>query len=108
MSANFVGICFLLFMLGLLAYFLLGNEKYLPVAVFGFAMMLPCSSMFLPSKNKNALLIYTVAMALVGLVSIFLTFQNGEIFNTFSGIFIFGFVAFQWVANYMLIRDANV
>ncbi len=108
MSANFVGICFLIFILGLLAYLFLGNEKYLPVAVFGFAMMLPCSSMFLPSKNKNALMIYAVVMALVGLGSIFLSFQTGEIFNMFSAIFIIGFVAFQWVANYMLIRDTNV
>ena len=108
MSANFVGICFLIFILGLLTYLFLGNEKYLPVAVFGFAMMLPCSSMFLPSKNTNALMIYTVVMALVGLGSIFLSFQTGEIFNMFSAIFIIGFVAFQWVANYMLIRDTNV
>ena len=107
-SANFVGIGFLLFILGLMTYLFLGNEKFLPVAVFGFAMMLPCSSMFLPSKNENALMVYVVVMALVGLASIFLTFQSGEIFNMFSAIFIFGFVAFQWVANYMLIRETNV
>jgi len=108
MSANFVGISFLIFISGLLAYMLLGDEKYLPVAVFGFAMMLPCSSMFSPSKNKHALVIYTIAMALVGLGSIFITFQSGEIFNVLSTIFVLGFVAFQWVANYMVIRDTNV
>ena len=33
---------------------------------------------------------------------------TGEIFNFLTPVYIFGFIAFQWVANYLLIKDSNV
>ncbi len=93
---------------GLLLYFVLSEEKMLTIAAFGFAMMLPLGSMFSRSKNKNGLLIYTIALALVGLIAIGLTFTTGEMFNLMTGVFLFGFVAYQWVANYLAIKQDNL
>lgn len=107
MSSNFVAISLGLFFVGLLLYFMLSDEKMLTIAVFGFAMMLPLGTMFSPSKNKYGLLIYTIALAITGLIAIGLTFSTGEMFNLMTVVFIFGFVAFQWVANYMLIKEDN-
>jgi tetratricopeptide (TPR) repeat protein len=107
MSSNFVAISLGLFFVGLLLYFILSDEKMLTIAVFGFAMMLPLGTMFSPSKNKYGLLIYTIALAITGLIAIGLTFSTGEMFNLMTVVFIFGFVAFQWVANYMLIKEDN-
>ncbi len=77
----------------------------LTIAVFGFAMMLPLGSMFSPSKNKNGLLIYTITLGVVGIVAIGLTYSTGVIINLMSLFFIIGFVGFQWVANFMLIKE---
>lgn len=107
MSSDFVAISFGIFIVGLLSYFALSNEKMLTIAVFGFTMMLPFGTMFSPSKNKNRLLIYTIVLAVVGLTAIGLTFSTGELFNSMTAVFVFGFVAFQWVANYMLIKEDN-
>jgi tetratricopeptide (TPR) repeat protein len=107
MSSNFVTVSLGAFVVGLLLYFALSDEKMLTFAVFGFAMMLPLATMFSPSKNKYGLLIYTLSLAVVGLIAIGLTFATGEMFNLMTVVFIFGFVAFQWVANYMLIKEDN-
>lgn len=105
MSSNFVAVSLAVFIVGLLSYFILSDERFLVVAVFGFAMMVPFSVMFSPTKNKNALLIYAVAMVLVGVMGVFLTFSTNNMFNLMTTIFIFGFVIFQWVANFLIIKE---
>ena len=107
MSSNFVAASLGIFIAGLLLYFGLSDERFLTIAVFGFAMMLPFSVMFLPSKHKNSLLIYAVAMAFTGIVAIGLTFMTGEMFNMVTTIFIIGFIGFQWIANFLLIKEQN-
>jgi len=106
-SSNFVALGLAIFAVGLLFYFVLPDERFLSVAVFGCAMMLPCSVMFSPTKYKYSLLVYTIVMAVIGLVAIALTFMTGDIFNMVSVIFLFGFIGFQWAANFLLIRQSN-
>ncbi len=107
LSSNFVAISFVLFVVGLLLFIFMDDYVYLTIAVYGFVMMLPLSIMFSPTKYKNALLIYTIVLAALGLLSISVSFSTGNIFNGMSMIFIFGFVAFQWVANFMVIKQSN-
>jgi hypothetical protein len=107
MSSNFVAVSLGVCVLGIILYFVLSDERFLTLAAFGFAMMLPLGSMFSPSKNRYGLLAYAVALAVVGIVAIGLTFSTGEIFNGMTAIFVFGFVGFQWVANYLLIKEDN-
>lgn len=107
MSSNFVAGSLLTFVVGILAYLILSDEKFLTIAAFGFAMMLPFSVMFSDSKPKNALLIYSIVMAVIGIIAIGQIFMTGELFNLLTVIFIFGFVAFQWIANYLLIKESN-
>ena len=107
LSSSFVAISLGLFIVGLVLYFALSDQKMLTIAVFGFAMMLPLGTMFSPSKNKYGLLIYTIVLAIVGTTAIGLTFSTGEMFNSMTIVFLIGFVAFQWVANYLLIKESN-
>jgi tetratricopeptide (TPR) repeat protein len=107
MSSNFVAGSFALFTGGLLGYFILSDERFLALAVFGFAMMVPLGVMFSPSKYKHALLIYASIMAGIGMIAIALTFSSGELFNLFTVVFLFGFVAFQFLANFIMIKQAN-
>jgi hypothetical protein len=53
------------------------------------------------------MIVYGIAMAIVGFVAIGKTFSSGELYNSFSVIFIFAFVAFQWLANFFLIKQSN-
>lgn len=107
-SSNFVAISLFTSLTGVVLYFALSNTNMLSIAVFGFAMMLPLGTMFSPSKNKNGLLIYTIILAALGVSAISFTFLNGELFNLFSTLFILGFIGFQWVANFMLIKEDNL
>ena len=107
MSANFVAGSFALCACGLVGYFILTDDRFLALGAFGFAMMVPFSVMFSPSKYKYALLIYAIAMAGVGTIAVAMTFSSGELFNLFSVVFVFGFVAFQFLANFLMIRHAN-
>lgn len=106
-SSNFVAASLGIFLIGLLLYLASSDERMLAITVFGFAMMLPLGTMFRPSKNKNVLLICTIALAVVGLMSIALAFAVGEVFNLMTVVFIFGFIAFQWIANFILIKEGN-
>jgi hypothetical protein len=105
-SSNFVGGSFAVFVASLIAFFALKEESYLAISIFGFAMMVPFSVMLLPSKY-NSLLIYTVVMAITGIGAISLIFSTGEMFNILTSVFALEFVAFQWVANFLMIRANN-
>ena len=107
MSSNLVAVSLGICVVGLLLYFLLPDERMLAVAAFGFVMMLPLGTMFSPSKNRYVLLTLTVALAAAGAIAIGLVFSTGEIYNMMTLVFIFGFVVFQWTANYMLIKEDN-
>lgn len=106
MSSNFIGVSVVIFLTGLALYIFLSGDKYLAIAVYGFAMMVPYSVMFIPSKY-NSLFIYTIVMAVVGLAAVWLTFAINNIENILSIAFFAGFIAFQWLANFLVIRSNN-
>jgi tetratricopeptide (TPR) repeat protein len=107
MSANFVAASFGIFLVGIVLYLVTRNDQFIPVAAFGFAMMLPFSVMFSTSKRKYLLLGYTILMGVIGITAIALAFSTGDVFNFMTVLFIFSFIAFQWIANFLLIREDN-
>lgn len=107
MSSNFVAISFAAFIVGSILTFLLSDERFLSIAIFGFAMMLPLGIMFSPSKYKNALFIYTICMAITGILAIGSTFVTGELYSLLALAFVMGFIGFQWVANFLMIKEDN-
>ena len=104
MSSNFVALSLGLSLIGVILYLIRADEKMLSIAAFGFAMMLPLGSMLSETKNKYGLILYTIALAGIGLAAIAMTFSTGNLFNSLTIIFIFGFIGFQWVANYLIIK----
>lgn len=106
-SSNFVAISLAVFVIGLLLYLILSDQRFLAVAVFGFAMMVPFGSMFSSKAKRKPFLIYAVAMAVIGLAAVSLTFITGELFNPMSVVFMLGFIGFQWIANFILIKENN-
>jgi tetratricopeptide (TPR) repeat protein len=106
-SSTLVAISLATCIAGIAGYAILRDESYLAIAAFGFAMMLPFGVMFSPSRYKNSLLIYAISLAVVGLLAIGITFSTGQLFHGLSTIFIFGFIAFQWIANFLIIGADN-
>ncbi len=107
LNSNFVGLSLLTFIAGIILYAVLRNEAFLAVAVFGFGMMVPFASMFKDSKNKMVFLFYPIVMLVVGVFGVYLTFTTGELFNTWNVAFIIALIAYQWLANFFLIKEGN-
>lgn len=107
MSSNFVGISGIIFLLGIIFFFITGDMRWLPVGIFGLAMMIPLSQMFSRVKSKFLYWSYTGFLLISGLVAILTTFRTGLIVNFSSTIFLFGIFGFQILANYLMIRADN-
>jgi tetratricopeptide (TPR) repeat protein len=105
-SSNFVAVSLAVCLTGLVLYILSSDIRYLLVAAYGFAMMVPLGMMFIPAKY-NAFMIYTIAMAVVGLATLGAAFALSPAFQTLGYIFLGGFIAFQWMANFVMIRSSN-
>lgn len=106
-SANVVAACLGIFLIGLIAYLVLQDDRFVVVAGFGFMMMVPGSVMFSAPGGKKLLLYYGLAMAAVGVAAIVQTFSTGEVMTTWASLFVVGFIAFQWVSNFMNIRAGD-
>lgn len=105
MSSNFVALSFSLFVIGGLLYLLLGHSGYIALALFGFTMMVPLSHIFAPSKYKNTFFIYSIVMAVIGTLAVGISFNTNDIINPVSIIYFLGFIAFQWGANFLFIKE---
>lgn len=108
MSSNLVGICLALLFIGLSGLLIVGTNIFLALMVFGFGMMIPCSTVFSSTNQKLLLPIYAIIMAIVGVLSLINTLDTGELYGTWSTIFIVGLIAYQWLANYVIIKESNV
>lgn len=106
-SSNLVGVCASLMLIGIVGLLVSSNLVWTALAVFGFAMMIPCSSVFASTKQKYILPIYTALMAIFGMLAIYNTVTIGQLSGMFATVFILGIIAYQWLANYMLIREDN-
>lgn len=48
---------------------------------------------------------YAIGMALIGITALITYFITNEMFNTFSFIYLISFIAYQWLANYMINKN---
>jgi len=106
MSSNFVAVALVVLLAGVALFINSSMDKYLVVAAYGFAMMVFCSKMFLPSKY-HSIMLYTIAMAILGLATIWMAFTNNPVTITLINAFVIGFLAFQFAVNFMVIRRSN-
>lgn len=104
-SSNFVGISLAAGISGGILFLLTGNFLFVMLLIFGIAMMIPLASMFNPAKEKNkkVLIAYTIFMGAVGIGAMAQFISSSET-GLLSPVFIIGLVAYQWIANAMIIR----
>jgi tetratricopeptide (TPR) repeat protein len=104
-SSNFVGVSLTIGALGGIVSIFSDNFMYFMIMIFGITMMIPLASMFKPKKetNRKILMSYTAALALVGVLAIFLFTETGTP-GLLATIYVFGVLIYQWVANALMIR----
>lgn len=105
-SSNFVAAGLAILLTGLALYLLSSDLFYVFVAGYGGVMMVLCGAMFVPSKY-NSIMIYTIGMGVLGLVALYTIFLNVPVSVMLTNAFIIGFIAFQWLANFLVIRSNN-
>ncbi|AXG74583.1 hypothetical protein DVK85_10190 [Flavobacterium arcticum] len=101
-SSYATGICLLTALLSGVSYYSIGNEGFITLAVVSFTMMIPFSSMF--NKPKALFISYTLIMLLVGLLAVVTTFTTDTLFAIPMIIYALGIFAFQFIANYFVIK----
>jgi len=106
-SSNFVGVSLLFSIISFVSYFVVKQNYLLSAGIFGLAMTLPLGSMLKPTKFKYLLVIYTAVLGIVGLLAVGVTYLTGYLETDFSIAFLVGFVAFQFVANFLMIKEDN-
>lgn len=108
LSSNLVAIAALVFIGGLVMYLAGNDDRFLMVIAYGLGMMILFGSMLSPAKNTYVLPVYTAAMAIVGLLAIAGSFTPySSALSMYSTYFLVGLLAYQFLANYMIIREDN-
>lgn len=107
-SANVVGVCAGIFAVGSIALLLSRYEPWLAVMFVGLSMMIPASTMFMESRYKNLPFILAVALGVIGIGAATLAFSTGVLLNPLSLLYGIGIFAFQWIVNFIAIKEDNV
>ncbi|WP_196886218.1 tetratricopeptide repeat protein [Aureivirga sp. CE67] len=109
MSSNLVGGSLIVFLIGLIGNFITPfpiSETFFAIAFFGFSMMLPMSS-FLSEDKKGIVFYATIALAALGIFTIYLINEVGTINIKMSTYYIYAFIGYQFLANARVIRKNN-
>jgi tetratricopeptide (TPR) repeat protein len=107
MSSTLVGLCVLMAVVGLLMYFISSRSVFISMAIFGLTMMIPLGVAFTEAKNRYVLPGYTILLVLLGTAGIISSYLVDEALNPYMISYLIGVFIFQWVANYVVIRESN-
>jgi uncharacterized membrane protein SirB2 len=99
-ASVFVGGSLLTGIISLGIFFLTNSEAWMVAGIFGITMALPLATMYRPNNvsRQRILKIYTIGLALFGVLSIILAAMGKDYLVT-GGIYAAGLFVFQIVAN---------
>lgn len=106
-SSNLIAISLGIAIIGLILYLFIGKEGYLSLVFFGVLMLIPLGSLNIRTTKKNIFPIYTLGLTIVGFLGCFIAVSVDNLINLFALIFAIGIVAFQWLSNFVMIREDN-
>jgi hypothetical protein len=92
---------------GVLMYFITAMSVYISMAIFGLTMMIPLGVAFNEARNRYLLPAYAILLVLLGTAGIVSSYLVDEALNPYMIGYLIGVFIFQWVANYVVIRDSN-
>jgi tetratricopeptide (TPR) repeat protein len=105
-SSTYVGISLGVGLLSGIIYAITSLNLLLMLAVLGCTLIIPLSSMFNARKagSRNVLIFYAIGMLAIGLLAMGMAAAGGEMMNIFTMIYLLSFIAYQWVANALIMR----
>jgi len=108
-ASNWFGACLAIFVGGLVAELAFRFPLGILVAGFAVGMALPLVTIFSCDVGwpRQMMTLFTAAMALVGIAAIAGTAMQLAIAETLIMLFLFGFIATPWLANYLVTARAK-
>ncbi|NLR64573.1 tetratricopeptide repeat protein [Chitinophaga varians] len=105
--STMVGCLLLVALLAAAAYWITAIPGLLAVAICSGVLLLPVSSMYAPEskKNKKIFRIYTLVLAVIGLLGITFAFITNDYANIFVAVMLIGVFLYQLLANYIISRE---
>jgi hypothetical protein len=107
-AANWFGLCLLAFVVAVVANLAWGVDIALLVAGFAVGMALPLVTIYQCDIGwpRHSMTYFAAAMAVVGTLAIILSAIGLEAGSILVGLFLIGFIATPWVANYLATATA--
>jgi tetratricopeptide (TPR) repeat protein len=104
-SSNLVGVSLSFGLFGVVLYLFNPSFLYMMIGFFGITMMIPLSSIYTPVKKKSKTILsaYAAILAIIGIGAILLQLLTNEA-GVAPMIYIFGIIAYGWVANALIIK----
>jgi tetratricopeptide (TPR) repeat protein len=108
-ASNWFGLCLAVGIAGVVAFFAFEFWLGLIIAAFAVGMALPLIMIYSCDRGwpRNAMTLFTLAMAGVGAITIALAVVNHDAAQTLATLFLFGFIATPWLANYLATQVAT-
>lgn len=101
-TARLTGICLLVSVISAIMYLVTHNLGFVTLGLFSLTMMIPVSHLF--TKPAGVFITYNSLMFLFGIVAVAQAFVTGVTISGIAFIYVIGFVAFQFIANYFVTR----
>jgi hypothetical protein len=108
-AANWFGLCLAVFAVAVVARIVWGVDIAILVAGFAVGMALPLVTIYQCDIGwpRQSMTYFAAAMATVGILAITLSALGHEAGSLLVGLFLFGFIATPWVANYLATATAT-
>jgi tetratricopeptide (TPR) repeat protein len=108
-ASNWFGLCLAVFIVGVIANIAFGVQIALLVAGFAVGMSLPLVTIYQCDSGwpRQSMTTFTAAMASVGVLAIALSTVGHDAGSLLVGLFLLGFIATPWVANYLATATAT-
>ncbi|MEL6537189.1 MAG: tetratricopeptide repeat protein [Bacteroidota bacterium] len=105
--ARLTGTALSIALVSAIAFWILGSDLLLMLAVYAGMMMIPVSTLNSAgnAKGKRTLRWFTVGLALVGFAAIVMSMLQGSLYMPLVGGFAIGVFGFQWIANFIIMRS---
>lgn len=104
----FTGIALVTSILGFLAFFITNYYPYLTLAGIALILIIPYRFIYLKATYNWIMPAIAIFMTLVGLLSVYIAFKTGAMFNLLTTVFLISFFAMQWIVNAISIKRDNI
>jgi hypothetical protein len=108
-ASNWFGLCLAAFVAAVIANVVWGSEVAFLVAGFAVGMALPLVTIYQCDIGwpRQSMTTFTAAMAAVGTLAIVFSAIGHDSGSLLVGLFLIGFIATPWVANYLATATAT-